>query len=123
MCSKLTDRKLDLAYGASLLENRKITRNCTTTDPFNGLFSRTTWVSQYHKGKISLDLNEARETTIKNTYAPKNQSMVGKIFLVRRALSRVCKTEGVMGGERWYIDGGSTNRNWYLTFKWLKTAA
>ena len=25
------------------------------------LFSRTTWVSQYHKGKTSLDLNEARD--------------------------------------------------------------
>ena len=29
--------------------------------PFNGLFSRTTWVSHYQKGKTSLDLNEARE--------------------------------------------------------------
>ena len=28
--------------------------------PFNGLFSRTTQVSWYQKGKISLDLNEAR---------------------------------------------------------------
>ena len=28
--------------------------------PFNGLFSRTTWVSQYQKGKTSLDLNKAR---------------------------------------------------------------
>jgi len=28
--------------------------------PFNGLFSRTTWVSRYGKGKTSLDLNEAR---------------------------------------------------------------
>ena len=28
---------------------------------FNGLFSRTTWVSQYQKGKTSLDLNEARD--------------------------------------------------------------
>ena len=27
--------------------------------PFNCLFSWTTWVSRYHKGKISLDLNEA----------------------------------------------------------------
>jgi len=33
----------------------------TTTSPFNGLFSRTTWVSQYEKGKTSLDLNEARD--------------------------------------------------------------
>jgi len=29
--------------------------------PFNGLFSRTTWVSQYQKRKTSLDLNEARD--------------------------------------------------------------
>jgi len=27
---------------------------------FNGLPSRTTWISRYEKGKISLDLNEAR---------------------------------------------------------------
>jgi len=33
----------------------------TTLHPFNGLFSRTTWVSQYHKGKTSLYLNEARD--------------------------------------------------------------
>jgi len=33
----------------------------TTTIPFNGLFSRTTWVSQYQKGKTSLDLNETRD--------------------------------------------------------------
>jgi len=29
--------------------------------PFNGLFSGTTWVSRYQKGKTSLDLNEARD--------------------------------------------------------------
>ena len=29
--------------------------------PFNGLFFRTTWVSQYQKGKTSLDLNETRD--------------------------------------------------------------
>jgi len=29
--------------------------------PFNGLFSRTTWVSRYQKGKTSLDLNEAED--------------------------------------------------------------
>jgi len=28
---------------------------------FNGLCSRTTWVSWYQKGKTSLDLNEARD--------------------------------------------------------------
>jgi len=38
-------------------------RYCSThthTHPFNGLFSMTAWVSRYRKGKISLDLNEAR---------------------------------------------------------------
>ena len=29
--------------------------------PFNGLFSRTTWLSRYQKGKNSLDLNEATD--------------------------------------------------------------
>jgi len=28
--------------------------------PFNGLFPRTTWASQYENGKTNLDLNEAR---------------------------------------------------------------
>ena len=32
--------------------------------PFNGLFSRTTWVSCYQKGKSSLDLKEARDDGI-----------------------------------------------------------
>jgi len=31
---------------------------------FNGLFSRTTWVSWYQKGKTSLDLNEARDNGV-----------------------------------------------------------
>jgi len=36
----------------------------TTNTPFDGLFSRTTWLgplSQYQKGKTSMDLNEARD--------------------------------------------------------------
>jgi len=33
----------------------------TTTTTFNGLFSRTAWVSQHQIGKTSLDLNEARD--------------------------------------------------------------
>jgi len=33
----------------------------TTLHPFNCLFSRTTWVSQYQKGKTSLDLNETKD--------------------------------------------------------------
>ena len=30
--------------------------------PFNGLFSRTTWVSRYQKGKANLDFTEARDS-------------------------------------------------------------
>jgi len=33
----------------------------TTIHPFNGLFSRASWVNRYQKGKTSLDLNEARD--------------------------------------------------------------
>ena len=32
----------------------------TTLHPFNGLFSRTTWISRYQESKTSLDLNEVR---------------------------------------------------------------
>ena len=35
-----------------------------TLHPFNGLFSRTTGVSRSYKGKISLDLNEARDDRV-----------------------------------------------------------
>jgi len=34
---------------------------CSLLHPFNGLFSRTTWVSWYQKGETSLDLNQARD--------------------------------------------------------------
>jgi len=37
------------------------TTTTTTTTPFNVLFSGTTWISLYQKGKTSLDLNEARD--------------------------------------------------------------
>ena len=36
-------------------------KTTTTLHPLNGLFSRTTCVSRYQKGKTSLDLNEARD--------------------------------------------------------------
>ena len=32
------------------------------TQPFNGLFSRTTWVSRYQKGKTNLDYTGARDS-------------------------------------------------------------
>jgi len=36
----------------------------TALHPFNGLFSRTTWVSWYQNGKTSLDLNEERDAGV-----------------------------------------------------------
>ena len=36
----------------------------TILHPFNGLFSGTTWISRYQKGKTRLDLNEARDDGI-----------------------------------------------------------
>ena len=39
---------------------RKTTAATAPIKFFNGLFTRTAWVSQYQKGKICLDLNEAR---------------------------------------------------------------
>ena len=35
--------------------------NALLLHTFNGLFSRTTWVSRYQNSKTSLDLNEARD--------------------------------------------------------------
>jgi len=40
---------------------RALWMTTTTSTTFNGLFSRTTWVSWYQKGKPSLHLNEARD--------------------------------------------------------------
>ena len=37
--------------------------------PFNGLFSSTTWISRYQKGKTSLDLNEARDDGVSECYS------------------------------------------------------
>ena len=39
-------------------------KKTTTLHPFNGLFSRTTWVSWYQKDKTSLDLNKARDDEV-----------------------------------------------------------
>jgi len=42
-------------------QNSKVLQLLLLLYPFNGFFSRTTWVSRYHKGKTSLDSNEARD--------------------------------------------------------------
>jgi len=39
-----------------------ITGTTTILQPFNGLFSRTTWVSRYQKGKTNLDFTGARDS-------------------------------------------------------------
>jgi len=46
--------------------NQNVSHNytTTTTTPINGLFSRTTWVSRYQKGKTNLDLNEPRDDEV-----------------------------------------------------------
>jgi len=42
-------------------QNRSLVNYYYVLHRFSVLFSRTTWVSQYQKGKTSLDLNEARD--------------------------------------------------------------
>ena len=41
---------------------RQHQRPTHNTQPFNGLFSRTTWVSRYQKGKTNLDFTRARDS-------------------------------------------------------------
>ena len=46
-------------YGTKLRHCRPM---CILLQPFNGLFSRTTWVSRYQKGKTNLDFTGARDS-------------------------------------------------------------
>jgi len=41
----------------------------TDRQPFNGLFSRKTWVNRNQKGQINLDFNEARDDSLAVTSA------------------------------------------------------
>ena len=62
--SKLTIRRRRLCGWHGVITTASVTAATVImimTIPFNGLFSRTTWVSQYEMGKTSLDLNEARD--------------------------------------------------------------
>jgi len=55
----------------STLEHRVdwlLTTATTTLRPFNGLFSKTTWVSRYQKGETSLDLSEASDGGVLGRY-------------------------------------------------------
>jgi len=42
--------------------NYMISLQLLQLQPFNGLFSRTTWVSWYQKGKTNLDFTAARDS-------------------------------------------------------------
>jgi len=54
--------KVALFFYFSVPESSTTTTTTTTTlQPFNGLFSRTTWVIQYQKGKTNLDFTGARD--------------------------------------------------------------
>ena len=64
MQTRIVDQDCQVAdrmttFLATLFDDRVPTTS--TIHPFNGLFSRTTWVSRYQRGKTSLDLNEARD--------------------------------------------------------------
>jgi len=49
-------------WGAGIVTLIYITITKTILQPFNGLFSRTTWVSRYQKGKTNLDFPGARDS-------------------------------------------------------------
>jgi len=63
----------------------------STLHTFNGLFSRTTWVSRYQNGKTSLDLNGARDDgvlgcggiswTICKQSAPRSRQITAALWL------------------------------------------
>ena len=63
----LTSRKL-LIHQFTATATATATATTTILHPFNGLFSRTIWVSQYQKAKNSLDLNEARDDGVWGYY-------------------------------------------------------
>jgi len=62
-CCICSNRPHLMPHTAMQHNNNKNTRTLLLLllHPFNGLFSRTTWVSRYQKGKTSLDLNEAND--------------------------------------------------------------
>jgi len=60
-------RKATVGRICSKVEKAVTLQDCCTLQaavlqPFNGLFSRTTWVSQYQKSKTNLDFTGARNS-------------------------------------------------------------
>jgi len=87
--------------------------------PLNGLFSRTTWVSRYQKGKTSLDLNDAG--TIHSGFTFLVLAPPGLMApcpgspgqgAIKRSLCVVC-----VSGARWFIVSrrGHWRRYWNAT--------
>ena len=60
-CSSSTGTMPSCTKGWGHGLNGSVVHTTLLLHPFNGLFSRAAWVSQYQKGKISPDLNEARD--------------------------------------------------------------
>jgi len=44
-----------------MVKQKPLVTLTSDSHPFNGLFSRTTWVNQHQKGQASLDFNERRD--------------------------------------------------------------
>jgi len=54
--------KLYISYELFRVFKLKLNHPHKHTQPFNGPFTGTTWVSQYQKGKTNLDFTEARDS-------------------------------------------------------------
>jgi len=63
-CEMLMSKNKGLTINCKVVYLRYggVANNRQQQQPFNGLFSRTTWVSRYQKGKTNLDFTGARES-------------------------------------------------------------
>ena len=92
----------------------------THTHPFNGPFSRTTWVSRYQKGKNNLDFTEARDSEwhwhqlghmqICTLLQTNNHASTPLLSFLQAGCPSCCPTNSVkaLKGERQSTDGRST---------------
>jgi len=90
--------------------------------PFNGLFSRTTWVNRYQKGKTSLDLTEARDygvwgrqwhqlecmQTICTSLQTDNHTSTSSLNFYRPDALTDAQGEGALGSSDWINHGFCT---------------
>ena len=61
-CGQLSTSTVQISTSHSMQQS--VTKFILLLHPFNGFFSRTTWLSQYQKCKTSLHLNEARDDRV-----------------------------------------------------------